>query len=462
MRTVLAAAALLALGVVFLSDASRTLFAAPAAAPAPLAYGQVAYGGLQPLQNAPYLEAPSMYVQPAAALDDGSWTLAAAAAGVFVLGSVLALRQPAAVAAPDVESTAHAARIAALAVSGRSEDPQMVAALGDMVGVREKPKVAKSITELIGNTPLLQLGRSVEGLEATILAKLESMEPCSSVKDRIGYAMITEAEKRGDIAPGKTTLVEPTSGNTGIALAMVAAAKGYDLILTMPESMSMERRVMLKALGAKLVLTPAPKGMGGAVKKAEMIVAELGDKGKMLQQFDNSDNPKVHRETTGPELWADTDGKIDILVGGVGTGGTMTGCAQYIKPLKPSCQFVALEPVSSPVLSGGKHQGPHKIQGIGAGFVPGNADVSMFDEVMQVSDDDAMSTARELATKEGVMCGISSGASVWAAKQLAARPENKGKTIVCIIPSFGERYLSTALYANLWEEATNQKAEPLE
>merc|ERR1719359_2840598 len=188
--------------------------------------------------------------------------------------------------------------------------------------------------------------------------------------------MITEAEKRGEIAPGKTTLVEPTSGNTGIALAMVAAAKGYDLVLTMPESMSMERRVMLKA---------------------------LGEKGKMLQQFDNSDNPKIHRETTGPELWADTDGQIDILVGGVGTGGTMTGCAQYLKPLKPSCQFVALEPVSSPVLSGGKHQGPHKIQGIGAGFVPGNADVSMFDEVMQVSDDDAMSTARMLATTEGLM-----------------------------------------------------------
>jgi len=214
--------------------------------------------------------------------------------------------------------------------------------------------------------------------------------------------------------------------------------------------------------GAKLVLTPAPKGMGGAVKKAEMIVAELGAKGVMLQQFNNPDNPKIHRETTGPEIWADTDGEIDILVGGVGTGGTITGCAQYIKPLKPSCQIVALEPVSSPVLSGGKHMGPHKIQGIGAGFIPGNADVSMFDEVMQVSDDDAMETARMMATTEGVMCGISSGASVWAAKQLAVRPENKGKTIVCIIPSFGERYLSTALYSNLWEEASTQQAEPLE
>merc|ERR1719443_118480 len=340
--------------------------------------------------------------------------------------------------------------------------PQMVAEIGEMVGQRTKPKIAKSITELIGNTPLLQLGRTAEGIDATILCKLESFEPCNSVKDRIGYSMITEAERRGDIKPGETTLVEPTSGNTGIALAMVAAAKGYDLILTMPESMSMERRVMLKALGAKLVLTPAPKGMGGAVKKAEMIVAELGEKGKMLQQFNNPDNPKIHRETTGPEIWGDTDGTIDILVGGVGTGGTMTGCAQYIKPLKPDCHFVALEPVSSPVLSGGKHQGPHKIQGIGAGFVPGNVDLSLIDEVMQVSDDDACATARELAAKEGLMCGISSGASVWAAKQLAMRPENKGKTIVCIIPSFGERYLSTVLYANLWEEATAQKAEPLE
>uniref|UniRef100_A0A6U5G064 Cysteine synthase n=1 Tax=Calcidiscus leptoporus TaxID=127549 RepID=A0A6U5G064_9EUKA len=338
----------------------------------------------------------------------------------------------------------------------------MVAPLGDMVGQRTKPKIADSITDLIGNTPLLKLSKTVTGLDATILCKLESFEPCNSVKDRIGYSMITEAEKRGDIKPGETTLVEPTSGNTGIALAMVAAAKGYDLILTMPESMSMERRVMLKALGAKLVLTPAAKGMGGAVKKSEQIVASLGAKGKLLQQFNNADNPKVHRETTGPEIWADTDGEVDIFVGGVGTGGTITGCAQYIKPLKPECQFVALEPVSSPVLSGGKHQGPHKIQGIGAGFVPGNVDLSLVDEVIQVSDDDACATARELAAQEGLMCGISSGASVWAAKQLAARAENKGKTIVCIIPSFGERYLSTVLYANLWEEASAQKAEPLE
>jgi len=354
-----------------------------------------------------------------------------------------------------------AAFSAASAVRGCAA-PQMVAELGSMVGKRTRPRIANDITELIGNTPLLKLGKNAEGLDATILLKMESMEPCNSVKDRIGYAMIVEAERRGEITPGVTTLVEPTSGNTGIALAMVAAARGYEMILTMPESMSMERRVMLKALGAKLVLTPAAKGMGGAVMKAEQIAAGLGDKGKLLQQFNNPDNPKIHRETTGPEIWADTEGGIDIFVAGVGTGGTLTGCAQYIKPLKPECQFVALEPVSSPVLTGGKHQGPHKIQGIGAGFVPGNADLSMIDEVMQVSDDDACVTARELSMTEGIMCGISSGASVWAAKQLAARPENKGKTIVCIIPSFGERYLSTVLYADLWAEATDQKAEPLE
>jgi len=296
------------------------------------------------------------------------------------------------------------------------------------------------------------------GVIANIILKLESMEPCSSVKDRIGKSMIEEAELRGDIIPGETVLVEPTSGNTGIGLAMVAAAKGYQIILVMPNTMSLERRVMLKALGAKLVLTPGDKGIKGTIRKAEEIVAGLGSRGFMLQQFNNTDNPKVHRETTGPEIWAQTEGKVDIFVSGVGTGGTITGVTQFLRTVNPQLKVAAVEPAESPVLSGGA-PGPHKIQGIGAGFVPNNCHLDLIDQIIKVNAEKAMLTARALATKEGIFIGISSGAAVAAAIELGRLEENRDKNIVVIIPSFGERYLSTPLFADLHAEAVSQQAE---
>ncbi len=303
--------------------------------------------------------------------------------------------------------------------------------------------IYNDITETVGHTPLVKLTRITEGLPGTVAVKLESRNPLYSVKDRIGVAMIEDAEKKGLIKPG-STLIEPTSGNTGIALAFTAASKGYKLILTMPESMSIERRRLLQVLGAELVLTPAEKGMPGAIAAAEKLVEENPD-AIMLQQFDNPANPEIHRTTTAVEIWEDTDGAIDIFVAGVGTGGTITGVASALKPLKPELKAVAVEPIKSPVISGGK-PGAHKIQGIGAGFIPNNLDVSLLDEIIQIDGDEAGVMARRLAKEEGILCGISAGGNVHAAVELAKRPENKGKLIVTIICDTGERYLSTWLF----------------
>jgi cysteine synthase len=315
-------------------------------------------------------------------------------------------------------------------------------------------RIAEDVTGLIGNTPLVRLRKVVGDVRARIVGKLEGANPANSVKDRIGYAMIDAAERAGLIQPGKTTLVEPTSGNTGIGLAMVAAARGYSLVLTMPDTMSRERRAVLRAYGAKLVLTPGAEGMPGAIKKAEEISAATKDS-FIPQQFKNPANPDIHRRTTAEEIWKDTDGQVDYLISGVGTGGTLTGVGAVIKARRPSFRVVAVEPVESPVLAGGK-PGKHKIQGIGAGFVPDILDTKLIDDIVSVSGDQAIEMARRLAQEEGLLCGISSGAAVCAALEIGNRPEAAGKLIVAILPDFGERYLSTALFEHLQYDGSDE------